>query len=110
LPDRSVIVDILRHHIQHLRKARQRDKRRIESLFLRRIGELSTRQPRVLLQPVIDIQDFLRIRRRGSDLRQQRIRVERDRSQQLIQLLRRRRRRLRREYWAKILGDQHGDD
>jgi hypothetical protein len=39
LPDRRVIVDMLRHHFQHLRKICQRDKRRIKSLLLCGIGK-----------------------------------------------------------------------
>lgn len=38
LTDRGVVVDVLRHHRQHLRKIRQRDKRGIESLSLRCVG------------------------------------------------------------------------
>jgi hypothetical protein len=38
LPDGGIIVDMLRHHIQHIRKINQCDKCRIESLLLRCIG------------------------------------------------------------------------
>jgi hypothetical protein len=88
LPDRGVIVDVLRHHLQHLRKTGQRDECRIESLFLCGVGECGSFKVRILLQPVIHIDNFLRIGRGSCDLGQQRIGVKRDRSQQLIQLLR----------------------
>jgi hypothetical protein len=107
LPDGGVIVNVLRHHVQHLRKIRQRNKCRIKPLPLRRIGEGRARKPGVLLQPVIYVQDFLRIRRGGRDLSQQRIGVKRDRSQQLVELLRRGNRRLRGEQRFKLLGDDH---
>jgi hypothetical protein len=47
----------------------------------------------VLRQPIVHIQNFLRIGGRRRDLRQQGIGIESHRSQQLIQLLRRRHRR-----------------
>jgi hypothetical protein len=39
VPDRGIIVDVLRHHLQHLRKIHQRDECRIESLLLRCVGQ-----------------------------------------------------------------------
>jgi hypothetical protein len=109
LPDGGVIVDVLRHHVQHLRKICQRDKCRIEPLFLRCIGKLRAAKPGVLLQPVIRVQNFLGVGRSGCNLRQQGIRVKCDRSQQLIQLLRRGDRRLGRQQGSKILGNYQGD-
>jgi hypothetical protein len=53
---------VLRHHLQHLRKIHQRNERRIESLLLCRVGERRAGQPLIVLQPVIDIQNLLRIR------------------------------------------------
>jgi hypothetical protein len=38
LPDGGVIIDVLRHHLQHLREIHQREERRIESLLLGRVG------------------------------------------------------------------------
>jgi hypothetical protein len=69
LTDGCIIVDILRHHLEHLRKIDQRDKCRIESLLLRRIRQCCARQRRILRQPVIHIQNFLRIGRSRGDLR-----------------------------------------
>jgi hypothetical protein len=80
MPNGGIIVDVLRHHLQHLRKIYQCDKRGIESLLLRRVRQLSPVQIKVLLQPVINIKNLLRIRRSSSDLRQQRIGIKRDRS------------------------------
>jgi hypothetical protein len=97
---------VLRHHLQHLRKIYQRDKRRIESLFLRRVRQLSSVEIGVLLQPVINIKNFLRIGRGSGDLREQRIRIKRDRSQQLIQFLRCGGRGLRLEQRPKVLKNQ----
>ncbi len=102
LSDGGVIVDVLRHHLQHLREIHQGDKCRIESLTLSRIGQRGARQTRVLLQPGIHIQDFLRICRGRSDLRQQRIWIKSDRSQQLIQFLRCRDRCLRRKKRTEV--------
>jgi hypothetical protein len=85
--DSGVIVDVLRHHRDHLRKIHQRDERRIEPRRLRRIGERSAGEIGILYQPIINVENFLRVRARGRDLRQQRIRIERHRRQQLIQLV-----------------------
>jgi hypothetical protein len=78
---------MLRHYRQHFGKSYQRDKCRIESLLLCRIGKCRTSQTLVVLQPIINIQNFLGIGRRGCNLREQRIRIKSNRSQQLIQLL-----------------------
>jgi hypothetical protein len=47
--DGGIIVDVLRHHVQHLRKIGQRNKCRIEPLALSRIGQRGAREPRILL-------------------------------------------------------------
>jgi hypothetical protein len=85
--DGGVIVYVLRHHRDHLRKIHQRDERRIKSRRLRRIGERSAGKVRILYQPIINVENFLRVGASSSDLRQQGIRVQRHRSQQLIQLV-----------------------
>jgi hypothetical protein len=95
IADGRVVVDVLRHHIQHLRKIDQRYKCRIKSLLLSRIGQCRARQRRILRQPVVYIQNFLRIRRGCRDLRKQRIGIKRNRRQQLIQFFRGRNRVLR---------------
>jgi hypothetical protein len=88
-PDSGIIVNILRHHRDHIRKPGQGNECRIETLLLGSSGQLSERLVTVLGQPIIEIQNLLGIGRSGSDLGQKGIRVEGDRSQQLIQLLRR---------------------
>jgi hypothetical protein len=92
LSDGGVVVDVLSHHFQHLRKIYQRDECGIESLLLCRISERRARKPGVLRQPVIDIQDFLRIGGGGSDLGEQGIGIKGDWGQQLVQLFRGKRR------------------
>jgi hypothetical protein len=78
LTNRSIVVDVLGHHAQYVRKIDQRNECRIKSLLLGRVCEGRTCQPLILLQPVIHVEDFLRIGRSGCDLREQRIRVNRN--------------------------------
>jgi len=61
-------VNVLRHHLQHLRKVHQRNERGIESLLLRGVGERRARQIRIGIAPVIHVQNFLRIGRGCHDL------------------------------------------
>jgi hypothetical protein len=109
LPDGGIIVDILRHHVQDVREIYQRNKCRIEPLLLRCIGQRCARQPGVLLQPGINIQNLLRIRRCGGDLREQRIRIKSNRGEQLVQLFGCGRRGLRRENGAEFLRNHQRD-
>jgi hypothetical protein len=82
-----IVIDILRHHLDYLGETCQGDECRIKALLLRRFGELRHSEVVVLPQPVIEIQDLLRIGGRRRDLRQQGVRIQRNRRQQLIQLL-----------------------
>ncbi len=84
LSNGGVIVNVLRHHIQHGRKIYQRDKRRIESRLLRRIGQRGTCHAGIVLKPVGNIQNFLRIGGRRGDLRKKGIGIQSYRGQQLI--------------------------
>jgi len=84
---RGIVVDVLRHHVENLRKVDQRNECRIESLSLRRIGERLSAQTRVLMKPIVNIEDLLRIGRRRTDLREQRVRVKSDGREQLIELI-----------------------
>lgn len=68
--DGGVIVDVLRHHGYDLRKIHQRYKCWIEARRLRRVGERGPAEIGILLQPVIDVEHFLRICAGSSDLRQ----------------------------------------
>jgi hypothetical protein len=109
LSNGGIIVDVLRHHLQNLRKIYQRNKGGIESLLLRGIGERGSCQSLVCCQPVVDIQNFLRIRRCRHDLRQQRIGIERNRREQLIELLRGERGVLSLKHRLKLLQEsKHG--
>jgi hypothetical protein len=88
-PDCSVVVNIVRHHLQNTGKADKGNKCRVEALLLGSGGQLREGKVIVLRQPVVHIQNLLRIRGGGSDLGEKGIGVESDGSQQLIQLLRR---------------------
>jgi hypothetical protein len=70
-----------------LRKIHKRYERRIESRRLRRIGQRSAAEVGILYQPIINVENFLRVRASSGDLREQGIRIQRHRSQQLIQLV-----------------------
>ena len=61
LPDGGKVVDVLRHHVQDLRKINERNESRIKALRLRRIRARLSAQPHVLAQPVVNIEDLLRI-------------------------------------------------
>lgn len=77
---------IARQVIQHAGKLRQRLHRRIPRHRIGRRGKLIRGQAPILIQPAIRVGHLVRIRRPGQDLRHQRIRVERDRRHQLIEL------------------------
>jgi hypothetical protein len=87
LTQRSIVIHIRRHHLNDGRKVHQRDKRRIEPMLLRRIRQRLSLQIAVLVHPVFDIKNLLRIRRSRTYLRHQRIRKQRKRSHQLLQLI-----------------------
>jgi len=76
---------VLRHHLEDLGKIHQGDEGGIEAHLLGRIGEGGTRQIRILGQPIIDVENFLRIGRGGGDLRQQRIGIKSDGGQELVE-------------------------
>ncbi len=110
-PDRGIVINILRHHLHHVGKPGQGNKCRIETLLLGSSGQLRQGEVAVLRQPIIEIQNLLRIGRGGSDLGQKRVGVESDRSQQLIQLLRRRRwRTLGLKIGCKTLKEKKADE
>jgi hypothetical protein len=67
--DRGIVVDILRHHLDHVGKAHQRDECRIKPLLLGGGGQLRYRKVLVLPQPVGHIQNFLRVGGSSRDLR-----------------------------------------
>jgi len=110
--DGGVVVDVLRHHGDDLGKIYQGYERWIEARRLRRVGERGAAEIGILLQPVIHVENFLRIGAGSGDLREQRIRIERDRSEQLVQFFGRggRRRVLRTDQWREVLGKQKCDE
>jgi hypothetical protein len=84
LPDGGIVIDVSGHHRNDGRKIHQCNEGWIESLFLRRVGKRDAGRAGIGFQPGIDIQDFLRICGCRGDLGEQRIRVKRDRRQQLV--------------------------
>jgi hypothetical protein len=87
LSKRSIVIHIRRHHLNDGRKVHQRNKRRIEPMLLRRIRQRLSLQIAVLMHPVFYIENLLRVRRSRAYLRHQRIRKQRKRSHQLLQLI-----------------------
>lgn len=88
VPDCGVVVNVLRHHVEDLRKIYECDECGVEPLLLGGIGERGPAQVRICRQPIVYVQDLLGTRRGCHHLRQQRVWIECDRRQQLIQLLR----------------------
>jgi hypothetical protein len=74
IPQRCIVIDVVRHHLYDGRKVHQRNKRRIEPMLLRRIRQRLPLQIAILMHPVVHIQNLLRIRRSRTYLRHQRIR------------------------------------
>jgi hypothetical protein len=110
-PQRRIVINVRRHHVQHLRKGYQRHKSRIEPTLQSGILQRLPLQPRVLLHPVICIDDLLGISRCRANLRQQRIRIQSNWRHQLSQLVSRRN-RLRMTHAARdpLARHQSGQD
>jgi len=79
LPDSSVVIDVLRHHLKDLWKVHQREERGIESLLLSGVGKCGSAEAGILGEPVVNIENFLGIRRCGHNLRKERVGVQGDR-------------------------------
>jgi hypothetical protein len=90
LANRGVVVNIVGHHRNHPGEIAQGQKCRIEALLLRRVSQCLAGQAGVRGKPVAEVQNLLRIYRGGRNLRQQRVRIQSNRRQQLVQLLWRR--------------------
>jgi hypothetical protein len=69
-PQCRIVINMRRHHVQHLRKGHQRHKSWIKPTLQSRILQRLPLQPLVLLHPVIRIDNLLGISRRRTDLRQ----------------------------------------
>lgn len=81
VPDCGVVINVLRHHVENLREIYECDECRIETLLLRRIGEGRSSQVRICSEPIVNIEDLLRVCRCCHDLRQQRVWIKCDGSQ-----------------------------
>jgi hypothetical protein len=62
LADRSVVIDILCHHLQHGRKLHKRKESGVEPLLLSCVIKLFTAESRVVGEPVVHVKNFLWIR------------------------------------------------
>jgi hypothetical protein len=85
--NRSVIIDVLGHRIEYGWEGHERYEGRIKALLLGRIGQCGSGEIAVLLHPIIGIDNLLRVSRGRANLREQGIRIERDRREQLFQLI-----------------------
>ena len=86
LPQRAHPVVVGGHLREHLRKGGQRLHARIPAAALRRLHSVVALQPRVRLRPARGIGDLLRISRRHQDLREQRVGIQRNRREHLVEL------------------------
>jgi hypothetical protein len=80
----GVVVDMVRHHLEHGGEGDEREEGRIEPLFLCGVGESGTGEVRVLREPVGDVENFLWVGRGRRNLREQLVGIERNRRQQLV--------------------------
>jgi hypothetical protein len=85
--NRGVIIDVLGHRVEHRREGHERYERWIETLLLDRVGECHSRKIAVLFQPIIGIDDLLRVAGCRANLREQGVRIKCDWREQLFQLI-----------------------
>jgi hypothetical protein len=78
LPDRGVVVDVFGHHLDDRREVNERDECRIESLLLGGIGKRGPREASVMGEPVVDVENLLRVGGGSGDLCEERVGIERD--------------------------------
>src|SRR5882757_219312 len=78
------------HVLEHGWKLRQRLYARIPILFVHFFGQVFAFEVRMSLHPAIRLDDLRWIRRSRKNLRYQRVRIQRNRRHQLLQILRRR--------------------
>jgi len=79
-------VELLVHHRQHVGKRDQRFHARVPGFFLDGLRDRIAFDVGMLLLPARRLHDFQRIGRGHEDLREQRIRIQRDRRDDLFQL------------------------
>ncbi len=92
-----------------MRKAEECDEGRIEALLLGRIDKRIAGQSLVLLQPAAHVENFLGVGGSGVNLGDQRIGIEGDGREQLIELLRIRNSHLRVEDLLRTLKEEKRD-
>src|SRR5882762_686783 len=90
LAQRRTPRQILVHVLEHGRKLRQRLYARIPILFVYFFGQVFAFEVRMPLHPPIRLNDLRWIRRSRKNLSNERIRIQRNRRHQLLQLFRRR--------------------
>jgi hypothetical protein len=79
---------LLGHHVEDLWKGRQRLHAQVPGHLVQSVIEHVSAKVRVCLHPSVRFRNLIRIGRRYEDLREQRIGIERDRGQHLVQFLR----------------------
>jgi hypothetical protein len=79
---------LLGHHVENLWKGRQRLHAQVPGHLVQSVIERVSLKVRVCLHPSVRFRNLIRVRRRYEDLREQRIGIERDRGEHLVQLLR----------------------
>jgi hypothetical protein len=84
LSNRRVVVDVIRHHLQHGRESDQSKKGRIVPLLLRGIGKLRAGEARVFREPVGNVENLLRVGGSRRNLGEQRVGIKCYRGQQLV--------------------------
>ncbi len=79
-------IQLLAHHREHVGEVRERLDARVPGLLLELASLCFTGRTPASSHPPIGLDDLQGVRRRHQDLRQKRIRIERDRREQLIEL------------------------
>ncbi len=87
LADGGVVVDVAGHHLEDGGEGDEGEEGRIVTLLLGGVGERGAGELRILRDPVGDVEDLLRIGRGGRDLGEQGVGIERDRGEELVELL-----------------------
>jgi len=83
----SVIIDVIGHRVEYGWEGHEGYEGWIKALLLSRVGQSGSGKIAVLLHPIIGIDNLLRVSGGRANLREQGVRIERDRREQLFQLL-----------------------